>query len=498
MKHASKVNFESINQAVAVNEPGLGVLFMMGPTEFGPHADPSKLIINKTQFKATFGSVAPGSNFALMAFQALDAGVNLRVSRVVPADATKAASAFIVDTENNDIFKLQAIGAGSHYNDMVVDVTDPDPSANSLIRTLTITLGSIVETYSFTTPVAGDAEPYSYLDEVAQNSVIARPVYADISAIATDIDLADQEGVACTGGANGSAITAASSYDGNLESFDAYDDGIAMVIPEPLPTEAGNQSVATLLSSYAATRKDLIGVIGVPLGIAPGDVSDYLDGVTFDSTNPKFSVVTYGGVKYLASGVITHIPECIDVAALIVNQYNKKPWISPSGLNYGAIGNIHGVVTNLGSPASFETLETLTNLGVNSVVTRNGRTCLWNAYTMAAANSQEKFLNVVLLEIYLRRVLTPTMEEFLSEPNDVNTWSTIYYRVKPFLESLVEGRAFYEYDWKGDQFISSLDELEVNTAEDIQDGNYKAILEAKLISPVVIITIEFYKKSLTD
>jgi phage tail sheath protein FI len=255
--------------------------------------------------------------------------------------------------------------------------------------------------------------------------------------------------------------------------------------------------LAGILSSFASSVQNLFAVISVPYSLTDySDAIEYIEGITLGSA-PKFTVFTHGGLKTVVNGVVTTISEVADVAALIATQYNKAPWLSPSGLENGVINNASGVVVNYGTNSAEEERELITNAGINPVIRRFNAIVNWNAYTMADAANQDKFVSVVALEIYIKRVIMPTVERFLSKPNTPDTWLALYHSVKPFLESLVNKDAFYSYEWNGDQNATSVENLEVNEVTDIQNGNYKAILQAQLVSPIVLITIEFYKKSLS-
>jgi len=497
MKNASKVLFKTINQAVSTNTPGLGVMYLAGPTELGQFNDPSSLIINKTQFRKEFGTGIIGSNFNLMVEKVLDAGVMVRVARVSTIDMESAQITLNGGSPESPvgIFKLIAKLPGTAFNTMTATISEDTPDTVGHVQ-LTINWRDIKEIYSIPSPLT--LETYvDYLAEIQEKSTLVDVDYITIEEgdLPLTILLTDEPVTPQILGVDG-AETDSTAYSSNtFASFDEYDDGVVMVFPDEMSDHAEKKLLAEKVSAYVAGREDMVMVASVPWELDWAASVAYAESLTI--SNGKYSVLTHGGLKVASDTGVVNIPESVFVGARIVNQYNSKPWISSSGLTYGLIGGHNGVINNYGTPAKLAALEQLTEAGVNSVVTSYGVTCLWNAYTMADEDSQEKFLNTILLEIYIKRVIKPTMAKFLSHPNDMETWSTIYYRVRPFLDSLVENRAFYEYSWEGDQFVTSLDELQINTAEDVQNGLYKAVLQAKLISPIVTITIEFYKQSLT-
>lgn len=499
-KNSSKVNFNTVNEAYGVNTPGEALVFAIGPTQFGKTYNPEEIITNPAQFKKRFGNPFSGNSFPMYALRLLDRGIKLRVCRIPLVGAQFAETEWITDddTPANNLFKLKAIGSGDYYNDLTFNLTvDNTYTGVGTKFTLVIKLlGVTKETFTVVVPDWSISADQGYMDEVIDNSEFISVEYASSQTFSTEVVLSDIVGGTFTGGVNGIGVSL-SDYETGLSAFNAYDDGIIIVAPQSTGVDSNDILLTNVLGDYASLRKDLVAIAPVPFSLTDtADVLDYVDLLTLP-TEPKFLVLSYGGGKVITDGVVSTISEIADVVALVANLYNSTPWLSPSGPTQGLLGGLQGVYNNLGTNASDANRELVTNAGVNPVIKRNGQVMLWNAYTMADEASQEKFLSVVLLEIYIKKVLIPTVEKFLSKPNEFETWSALYYNVKPFLDGLVTKRAFFSYEWKGDQFASSLSDLQVNDPADIQDGKYKAILEAKLVSPIVTITIEFYKQSLS-
>jgi len=164
-------------------------------------------------------------------------------------------------------------------------------------------------------------------------------------------------------------------------------------------------------------------------------------------------------------------------------------WVSPTNLVNGKLPTAVGVVNNFGSPASLADLNLIANVGGNMVINRGGVNMLWDFYSQSVGESPEKFLTVVLLQIYLKRTLQPYLESFLTKPNKPSTWSDIYYGVRSFLDNLV-GAAIDSWKWDGDQFATSLDQLQVNDPVLVGQGKYKAVLTVVLIVPMVEFSLD--------
>ena len=71
------------------------------------------------------------------------------------------------------------------------------------------------------------------------------------------------------------------------------------------------------------------------------------------------------------------------------------------------------------------------------------------------------------------------MERYLEEPNNFETWSKMYLEVDPYFQDLQNRNGVHSYEWQGDQFATSFDDLQVNNEKDVRQGKYKANLVIK-------------------
>lgn len=161
------------------------------------------------------------------------------------------------------------------------------------------------------------------------------------------------------------------------------------------------------------------------------------------------------------------------------------PWYSFAGQNRGIVGDGNGpVAENFGSPGRYDDLNELAaesiNIFVIKEVASGGKaTLLWHNFTSTMLSNSERFLNVERLIYYIKKVLRPIMERYLEEPNNFETWSKMYLEVDPYLQDLQNRNGVHSYEWQGDQFATSFDDLQVNNEKDVRQGKYKANLVIK-------------------
>lgn len=203
--------------------------------------------------------------------------------------------------------------------------------------------------------------------------------------------------------------------------------------------------------------------------------------------NSKHVAYFAGGLKlYDNSGILSDSDVLGTVAGLSsVASTAFAPWYSFAGQNRGIVGDGHGpVAMNFGSPGKYNELNELAAQGINIFVIKEvasgGRaTMLWHNFTSTLLSDSERFLNVERLIYYLKKVLRPVLERYLEEPNNFATWGNIYLEVSPIMERVQNGNGVTEWEWQGDQFATSYDELEVNNEKDVRQGIYRANLVIK-------------------
>lgn len=175
---------------------------------------------------------------------------------------------------------------------------------------------------------------------------------------------------------------------------------------------------------------------------------------------------------------------------------NYGPWKSFAGMNRGIVIDGQGNTITDGKALSYNQLNELANNSLNLFIvqdtpTTGKRTMLWHNFTGSLENSSDRFLSSMRAYLYLKKNIRPILQKYIEEQNTFSTWRNIYEEVLPILQPLV-GEVYTTFEWKGDQFATSYDELQVNNELDVRQGKYKVVLSYRDIVTLQEITMEFF------
>lgn len=292
-----------------------------------------------------------------------------------------------------------------------------------------------------------------------------------------------------------------------LNVFKNYDDAYQVFcshIGQHLTSVEEEDKVHIAAATLFSEMKSAVYYIEIPKykeGTTPNDKESMLTRVSAlveKLTKSEFLSLFGGGWKYYDSN--GELQNCDSLGTVVglgdASAKNYGPWYQFSGLNRGLVTKSKGpVIPNYGSIGNYEDLNKLAQAKLNLSVIKDTSTMgkqpvLWHNFTLVEEDNSFKFLGVVRLVLYMKKVLKPILDKYLEEPNTFSTWSKIYYEVKPKLDELVTNNAITEYAWYGDQDATSYDDLSVNTEADVREGKYKAQLVFKEIIGMQEITID--------
>lgn len=502
--NAAKTNIDEFDLSTNVSALLKGIICVIGVTKRGPIDRPDILIKSWPQFEKLYGGLITTSDFPLYCKLMLEAGVTLRVKRVLSSANVVTSTLPVVassikgigDSGAQPLFNLTPKYPGSDYNNLtcVISAASNGQATYFNLEIKHSVDTSINEKYeNLTIPGKPNVVNSTYLNDVAGGSSLVNVVYYDLSAL-TGSTLRPVNGTsAYASGANGDAIVA-NDYVTGATQFDGISDSITLMAPE-IDVIAGGPSTNVVpigLSTYVAARKNMDYVCHMANSISSvaNLVTARLD-LLIDSSYTHFYA---GGTKWVdpVTNVTKNISALPDIAIAMTKsdlQYGEQ--YSYAGLTRGYIPNRVGVVNNFASAGD---LDTLANAQINVVIRKNNKLVIWGNFTGQYSNSKlsqisvRRFLNKLKLE------LTPVLESYLEEPNDPLTWKNLYYEVKPTLDGYASAssRALNSYTWFGDQFVKSINDVVTNTLSDLNQGKYKAKLSLDIVNAIREINLGIY------
>lgn len=390
------------------------------------------------------------------------------------------------------LFAISPKYPGADYNNLVVSIL---PASNGSSSYFNLRVDHLLEPNMFelyeniTIPGSPTVANSHYLDAIISNSLLVKVTYNDLSALIGVLRPPNMS-LKYSAGTDGSALTDA-DYIGDsgsklgLYAFTGVDDIMEIGTLD-------NDSTALMIagSAYAATRKDLQYFIHLPNSTATeAGLIALRDSTAIDS---KYTMFFAGGLKVTdpQSAAQVNISELGDILGMAAYSAEKAgPWQSFAGIQRGLVYNALGIVNNFGTPGNTTLLDMLCNHGINVVINSKVRRKLNSCYTGQITDSDYSFGSVTRMVIFMKKAIGPLLENYLEEPNDIITWKRIYLAVKPFLEDMKTKRAISRYDWQGDQFANTLNDLTTNVLADVDQGKYRVNLFMSAIKPLVDINI---------
>lgn len=387
---------------------------------------------------------------------------------------------------------------GLPYNDVVVAVQDASNGNsnyfNLSVQYLKDSTRNKVYPNLIVNPLGGigpTAATSNYLSSVLGDSQLIDFVYADASGAAGTLRPGNGTW-RLFGGTDGSAVVDAdyigdSSGGTGLFSFDGVGDIIEFGALDNV-----SSAFVIAASAYANQRQDIQFFHHFDNSLSSADaIAAARDALLVDSSYVQFFT---GGVVIADPFIQSSNLNINGIAdALAIHAYSDLKYgtnFSAAGARRGLILNSLGVVNNFGAPGNYLQRNLLANHGINTLCVSNGRTLLKGNFTGQVALSQLSFANIRKMIIGLKKELGPLLELYLEEPNDFKTWKNLFIAIKPTLKKYKDNRAIYDYSWQGDQFATSIDNLQVNNAVDVGLGKYKARLYLKAINSLQDLLIE--------
>lgn len=454
-----------------------------------------KFIRNDAEYIRAFGTYSPdGTTDSTYAILMLRAGAQFYVSRVshytdpaIPTtvQGTKADATLTVAA---DVVVWTAKAGGKGYNGVIVTTAAPASKNASVVDVIV----SVPDISDGDEQIVRDFPIQPTVQDQADLNAKLRHV--DITSFTTNVPIGSVQlgsGVGNTVGDETKSAIVATDYIGDntaktgVHAFDSIENVTRFINIRPVP------EIDQAIINYVENRKGIKADLGVPLNITPSAYEDYRNGTGVYAA-PGFQGNSFRSTMVLGQATVPsprdpevqiELPGVVSVAAnKLLKDGSDRPWASTAERVYNRITTPNfGVSIDMKNPANSDIYDSISESGATVITNRNniGAVYYGDQSMLLDKTSVLKSENVADLIVYLERNLPALIEQEQFKPNAPSFWRAVYYKVRPFIERLVEGEAIYggentNWFWLGDQDANSIDDIRFNTANDIQSGIYRA------------------------
>ena len=484
MSGFARANINVSDSSIQANNTNAGLIAVIGMTE---HGDLNKPIIvsNPLEYQRKFGNLLPVtvSLFPLYCMRALQAGAKLLICSIARASTgTKATCSLsggaLVATSKN---------AGDYANSISIKIsTAISRTANLVDILISNTDGTISQVFR-------DVSNTQTTNSIAILNATSSFVVFDSGVTAFSVGT-----YSFTGGIAPSAPIA-SDYIGDavaktgiyaFDSYSGFTDICAMDIAD--------NNVDNAIVNYCTMRGDCYAILRTPLATTTGDsVLAYCNAVSpypGSAVNAIGVVMTtgYSSINHpTITGATINISEVDNyVAATSIKNAKDFAWVSVANPKYSLITNVNGVVVNYAAAGLSSDADAIVNAGITPIVQlQNGEVRIFGNDTLYSGKGLLKKRHIADLVMFLRKKFQGFANAQLFTPNDIETWRTLNRLMSAVLENAKTNRGLYEYAYYGDQDVSKIEDVRVNTVSGIAAGNYTAIIEIFPINTLERITI---------
>lgn len=463
----SKVFINENDMSFYVDSMMKGLSMVEGVTERG-EIGKATFVSSWPKFVEYFGGLIDYSDFPLLCQRALARGAGLWVNRIVHyTDVTNKQTATA---------KTATIAAGN----VVFTATSPGAWGNECTV--------IVETKETNTFTVG-----FYLEGILQDSWSDVTVEEIVSLSNADIVVSKKESEEAfsagtyklAGGNNGLEGITDADYIGDQAAetgfyvFDEVDDG-SLQLSAPDTTAF---AVAAAGHAYCENRGDLLYVSAPPKGLKPQEAINYRkgkgtdgkgDGAPFSS---NYGALFYPHLKVL--DVLTDETKLINPTGDVLGVFSysdnaAEEWFAAAGYKRGKINNCLGVEYNVGARAREKEGGLLVENQINPIcVFEDAGTVVWGNETLQQTASALRDIHIRRLLLVMKKGLSKSCRINVFDPNDPTLWRDTYNMLDPYLQNIKERRGMYDYRLMCDQEAQSIDEAKINTAANIDKGEFR-------------------------
>ncbi|WP_298312704.1 phage tail sheath C-terminal domain-containing protein [uncultured Aquimarina sp.] len=390
----------------------------------------------------------------------------------------------------------------SDTNDLLGSVADTQTGITALISTLT------TEDTALQAMTAGDA-----LTNSATITNALQPIINSLSAIVSDTHtIVDHANTAAANSNEDAVVSAAATTAADaLEAIVADGSTIATLIDTlsghvttiegagngtTVKTESANSVLA--LATVDATIDAIEALITPPVitaitnaqGVDPDSGS--LDGFVLSAIKDKDSA-TYNNIKTAINNLPLELPPSSAMAGVYARVDNDRGvWKAPANVSVKYTVKPSQKITN--DIQDRLNVDTIAGKSINAIRTFTGKgTLVWGARTLAGNDKEWRYVPVRRFFNMAEESIKKATEQFVFEPNDMNTWVRVKAMINNFLT--LQWRAGALAGPTPDKaFYVNVGLGETMTANDILDGNMIIEIGMAVVRPAEFIILRFSHK----
>jgi phage tail sheath protein FI len=227
--------------------------------------------------------------------------------------------------------------------------------------------------------------------------------------------------------------------------------------------------VVTELISICEARYDCMAIIDPPNDLRPQEVVDWHNGEgdyagQHAAFNSSYAALYYPWVKvydaYAGEYIFTP-PSGHILGVYAYTDWNTESWFAPAGMQRGKLASAVDIA--YGATAGERDLLYGDGNAVNPIGSfRQDGIVVWGQRTLQRAPTALDRVNVRRLMLYLRKVISTSVNYLVFEPNDEKTWKLFGHLVVPYLNDVRQRRGLYDFRVKCDETTNTPDVIDRN------------------------------------
>jgi len=491
-------------QALAGNITCVQGVFQKGPIEVATKVN------GWAQFYSIYGGYLDGYDAPLHVRRALDRGATLYISRVAHytaiADASTltAIAASVTLSDRNGApaptLKVSASSRGTWGNQAIgglsVEVKDATLNPATEFRLDVKLNGKIVEVHD---NLSMDSTKSNYAEVVvaAQSQYIVADDQDSVTAVFADRPALGMFNL--VGGNDGLANLSDTDYIGDagaatgMHVFDNVTDATQMAALEATAGGGVPATSAVVIAgvAYCEARKDMLFIAEVPDGTVAS-------AVIFRGAIDSSYGAMYRGRLYVQDPkkplqkLMGALGDILGVYAY--NDKVAKMWYPPAGDKRGRIPYALGLKDNVGTAArEAGDGATLYDNSINPILKRNeSGIMVWGNRTLLRSSSSAlRSIHVRRLLLYCEKGIAGAMWKYNFDLHDPQTWREVYNAVTEFMDPVKSGRGCYDYRFECDQTAKSIDDVKLNTPQNIDNEVFVSQLFIKPVRSIERVQVDF-------